>query len=239
MLAMAGLLALGACGGSDIPPLRDDGSVEPPDAGIDARTECPDPEPPPAECDFFLSCGCDVGAGEKCSVNPENSMRDCFQAGTTQAGQACVEETDCEAGTLCAVFGDSGARRCMKFCDDEFPCPTTPVAQACYIPVFNVEDARVCGQVCDLLGQDCELDDQACYPSGRVTTAEKGICAEFKLTGVNGASCTVANDCNTGLTCLSNDGKCHELCDRQDGDPGCTTGTCQEIPGHTRTGVCK
>jgi hypothetical protein len=163
-------------------------------------------------------------------------MRDCFQAGPKMPGSICTVETDCEAGSLCAIFGGGSERRCMKYCDDPHPCPTD---QACYVPVLEQDQTvRVCGQVCDLLGQDCEATGQGCYPSARVTTMEKGVCALSKG-GAEGATCTDANDCGIGLTCLSNDHKCHKLCDRNDGNPGCTSGTCQEIPGHTVTGVCK
>jgi hypothetical protein len=242
---VAGLMAafvLVACGGADVaPPHPGDGGIDAGtvDAGPDARLDCPDPLPAPAQCDFFLSCGCDVAAGEKCSIDSQTNARDCFQRGGKHEGEVCSQEMDCEAGTLCAVFGTSPVRRCMKYCDVAHACPTAPTAEACYIPVKDVANATVCGQVCDLLTQDCELADQGCYPSPtHVTTAEKGICAQAAA-GAEGATCTIANDCAEGLTCLDGDSKCHKLCRVGGGAPACTTGTCQAIPGSTLTGVCK
>jgi hypothetical protein len=231
-------LALAACGGADV-STPDASTAGPADSGVDARLECPNPEPAPDACDFFLSCGCDVGAGEKCSIDSTNHERDCFPKGTKEPGEDCDIETDCVSGSLCAVFGASTAKRCMRYCDDAHACPSTPLAQACYIPVTGVDPAAfVCGQVCDLLGQDCANADEGCYPSQlHVTTPEKGICAHAAA-GVEGGACTVANDCAEGLTCLDSDSKCHKLCRVGGGEPACTTGTCTLISGETATGIC-
>ena len=215
----------------DAGPTDDDAAV---DGGTDARTECSDPLPPPSQCDFFLSCGCDVANGEKCSLEAENGVRACFQAGEKQPGALCSDETECEAVSLCAIFGGSGEKHCMQYCDDDHGCPS---AQACYVPVLNVADAFVCGQVCDLRNQDCAVAGQGCYPSSRVSTDEKGICANA-ADGETGDACQQGNDCAAGFICADTDGECHEICDRQDGDPGCTTGTCKPLEGHTVTGFC-
>jgi hypothetical protein len=238
LATLLGALALAACGGADVSN-TDGAPIVPADGGPDARLECPDPEPAPSACDFFLSCGCDVGAGEKCSIVSSSHARDCFEAGLKQPGETCDVETECVAGSLCAVFDGSAIKRCMQYCDDAHACPSTTTAQACYIPVEGVANASVCGQVCDLLTQDCAGADEGCYPSQvHVTTPEKGICAHAAA-AVEGGSCTVANDCAEGLTCLDGDSKCHKLCRVGGGAPACTTGTCQMIAGDTLTGVCK
>ncbi len=232
MLIAAGALALAACGGADVAPQADAAPLP------DARVECPNPEPEPSACDFFLSCGCAVAEGKKCSVDVTTHERDCFRAGTLAPGATCVSEVDCQAVSLCAVFGGGTAQRCMQYCDATHACPTTPAEQACYIPVSGVADAHVCGQVCSLLGQDCELADQGCYPSAIVTTMEKGVCAQAAA-GAELDTCSLANDCRKGLTCLTTDHKCHKLCDRGAGAGACTNGTCQAMPGHTATGICQ
>jgi hypothetical protein len=237
---VASLFALVACGGGADVVHLDGGSADA--GGPDARTECSDPEPPPTACDFFLSCGCNVAAGEKCSIDSNNSMRACFQAGDKAPGATCGDETECQAGSLCALFGGGNAMRCMQYCDPAHTCPSTPVAQACYIPVFNVVDARVCGQVCDLRGQDCELADQACYPASAVSTMEKGICARAAAR-VDGDPCDQGNDCAKGFTCISNPAPtpgatCHRMCSRDGSAPVCTVGTCKPLEGHTLTGIC-
>ena len=228
-----------ACGGADVGPgLRADADPGDLDAGIDGRAECPDPEPPPEQCDFFLSCGCDVAGGQKCSINAISNQRACFAAGPKAPGATCSDESECEAGSLCAVFGGAGTKRCMQYCDDAHACPSAPTAQACYVPVLNVNDATVCGQVCDLRGQDCEEASQGCYPSARVSTDEKGICAVAGSAG-QGAACTLGNDCAKGFTCDSGTDKCVQMCTIGGGAPACTVGTCTPLGGHTATGVCK
>ncbi len=236
VLTLAGALALAGCGGADIPPSQDDdpdGSIFPIDAGVDARIECPDPEPAPANCDFFLSCGCNVAAGEKCSI--ELNSKDCVLAGAKGVGENCVLEGECEAGTLCAVYGSG--KRCMQYCDSAHACTATTTPQACYINVNSAVEARVCGQLCDLRAQDCEFPEQGCYPSAAAGAADKGICVTAD-TGGQGASCLEANDCQEGFTCSTTDNKCRQLCDRGGGAPTCTTGTCSALVGHTATGVC-
>jgi hypothetical protein len=233
--------ALLACGGADIPPLvRDAGA--PIDALVpvpDARLDCPDPLPAPTACDFFLSCGCDVAGGEKCSINNNTNQRGCFLAGPGLTGATCDHETECQAGTLCAIFGGSTAWTCMQYCDDAHDCPAD---LGCYLPVENVADATVCGPICDLLGQDCGIADQGCYPFSKVKTEQKGICV-LAGAGVNGTDCTKANDCAEGFTCVApiNPGgpsKCRQMCGRDGSAPTCATGSCLVLQSQTHTGYC-
>jgi hypothetical protein len=229
-------LLLGACGGGADGRLRVDAGPGG-DDDPDASTECGNPPPTEAECDFFNSCGCNVAGGEKCSIEAVSGDRQCFDFGPKPPGALCADERECEPGSLCAIFGVSGEKHCMKFCDDDHGCPSTPTPQACYVPILNVSDATVCGQVCDLRGQDCAIDGQGCYPSEKVPTREKGICANA-AGGEQGDACTLGNDCKAGFICADSDGKCHAICDRQDGDPACATGTCKPLGGHTATGFC-
>ena len=86
------VVVLAACGGGGGVVPGFDGGPETPDA----PTTCP--EPPPAVCDYFLSCGCDTPT-EKCSVSAAGPT--CFNAGTKGPGEACVVEAECAAQNAC------------------------------------------------------------------------------------------------------------------------------------------
>ncbi len=230
-------LAVGCGGGGEG---MSDGGVGPNDP--DAATECPDPAPPPTMCDFFLGCGCDVGAGEKCTL--ENRERTCRGAGTTLPSETCDTEDDCVAGAMCVSPDGTGVSICMLFCDDVHPCPSADLA--CYVEITDGATppsvlASFCGQVCSLLDQDCALAGQACYTSSRVPEMEHGVCVRSGTLG-QGETCMLANDCLPGFTCLNPSGPepsfCGQFCDTMDGDPACTGQTCTPLNGHTQTGVC-
>lgn len=239
---IAGLAALGAgCGDDDVPTTPDAFMPTPVDAGPDAWTECPDPQPAPEMCEFWLGCGCDVAAGEKCTAT--SASRACLIAGTKVAGEICVDDTECAAGTICVPYG--GELRCMQFCDGGHPCPAD---QACYIRITDNSPTpmtlgQVCGPVCSLLGQDCAIAGQACYPApSYVPEMEKGICVTSGVE-VQGSGCESSNECAEGFACVDITGSpsiCAELCDRTAMDPGCELGTnCDPLTGHTVTGACK
>jgi hypothetical protein len=231
--------SIAACGDDSAPTGVDAGAdaTATADSGPDANTVCPNPLPPPAQCDFFLSCGCNTPT-EKCSAT--QTGKGCTNAGTKLAGELCANDTECSAGTVCAMYG--GALRCMAYCDDSHTCEQTPLPQACYIKVTanQVQIGSVCGQVCDLRTQDCLYDGQGCYPSTTLLNQmDHGICATAGA-GQDGAACTLANDCAEGYTCISSDSKCHKFCDRAGGNPMCGTGqTCMALAGHTATGFCQ
>lgn len=232
----ATVVAAGAgCFGDDDAPATADAALPDAYTGPDANTSCPAPLPAPAQCDYFLSCGCNTPA-QKCSVF--TGGKGCVGAGSKAAGQTCADDSECAPGTICASYG--GALRCLTFCDPAHACST---GNACYIRVtqMQTEVGRVCGQICDLRAQDCTYDGQGCYPSDAILgQAEKGICVGAGA-GAEGATCTLANDCAEGLTCLDSDGKCHKLCDLGGAEPKCTTSgqTCKAIKSHTLTGACQ
>lgn len=243
-VAFALVLALpfAGCGDDDGAVPTIDGGPGTPDANLtpDAWTECPDP--PPAQCDYFLSCGCDTMMGEKCTIVGNPPMGPvCAPSGANEAGQVCTQDSDCAAGTVCVAYG--GGLRCMRFCDAGHPCPED---QSCFIRVvddMSTELGRVCGQVCSLIGQDCQFEGQGCYPSATFAPEkETGICVNAG-TKVQGEACTKANDCAEGFTCVDVSGGgsiCARLCDRNDGDPGCEMGqSCSALTGHTQAGVCR
>jgi hypothetical protein len=242
ILLSFGLLTA-ACGDDDAPGAPIDAGAQTFDVftGPDAQEACADPVPPPAMCDFFLSCGCDVPAGEKCTVDGAAGATGnrCIAAGVKLEGEECTVDTECTSGTICIDYG--GAKHCLAYCDDAHLCAGQATTQACYINLSNGSGAmaaRLCGQVCDLRGQDCGYPTQGCYPSSALGMPEQGICVTAGAGG-EGAACTLANDCSEGFTCLNSDSKCHKLCDIGGAAPTCDVGTCQAIAGHVATGACR
>jgi hypothetical protein len=233
LLAFAG----GACGPSGAVLDFDAGGVA--DAGrIDAPDKCP--VTPPPVCDVFLSCGCDPGA--KCTVAQTGVA--CMAAGSNQIGQDCHNDVDCEAGSVCLLYG--GATTCIQYCDVLHECKGAD--QACYVGVNDrsvppVVVAQVCGPTCSLLDQDCRIAGQACYPSPDVyPVPEKGTCRPSG-TLVQGDTCPSSSSCSPGFVCVKRGSSsisiCAKMCDRQDGVPACGSGTtCGALSDNTQTGIC-
>jgi hypothetical protein len=231
--------------GDDSAPGGNDGAIdgEATDGGTDASTSC-EPVPAPEMCDFFTGCGCDVAGGQKCSIGPESKR--CALAGDRAEGELCTDDGQCAAGTGCVVYPTGGGdKSCMRFCDASHACPTAPSEEACYIDIVNTSDqtiGKVCGEVCNLLAQDCDFDGQNChvFPSV-VSTAELGACVAAGP-GVQGDSCATDN-CAEGFICITPSGStdpiCAELCAHANGNADCGDSlTCSSLAGHTATGIC-
>lgn len=237
------------------PPDAPPPDAAPPDAPPpkpDAQTLCPDPLP--GACQYFLSCGCAVDAGEKCTAGSTGPF--CIVAGAKKAWESCADETECESGTTCRYYG--GAYRCLQYCDDAHGCPAIFSVdgsgegdeivsyQACYIRMSDTSTppvviAQACGPVCSLLEQDCPYSGQGCIPSSTyVMEAEHGLCVTMG-TGGQGAPCSGSSACAPGSLCMPSDAGmiCSRFCARDAAEPACDEGTtCKALTGHTNTGAC-
>lgn len=251
---LAVLALFPACGGDDdASPDGGDGSDAAPRIDAEPAADAPPadamgdeclPDTPATECNFFTGCGC--AEADKCSVSSTARACSPVGAGAMTAGAACTADDQCVEGTSCITYPVGGAaRQCMTFCNDLHACPTTPTIQACYITITGAggaEIARVCGDTCGLLAQDCPDALDACHPAS-VAAAERGICITAG-TGVQGNACGAGTaGCAEGLACVTPAGGtpiCSELCDRTVAQPaGCDTGTeCRALTGHTMTGIC-
>lgn len=227
------------CGDDSAPPGGDAGEG---DGGSDASADAGacDPATTPEMCDFFSGCGCDTAGGQKCSVGPDS--RRCALAGDKAAGELCTDDGQCATGTACVVYPTGGTdRRCMAFCDTGHACTTD---QACFVDIVSSADetlGKLCGDVCNLLAQDCAFDGQNChvFPSV-VTAAETGACVAAGA-GVQGDPCLTQN-CAEGFNCITPSGStdpiCAKLCAHANGDADCDGLTCSTLAGHTLTGIC-
>lgn len=178
-----------------------------------------------------------MGAGEKCSIGQDGIA--CAQSGELGQGEACAGDGECASGTICATYADGAY--CMMFCDDAHVCAEN---YACFIAVMGDEDvqvASVCGQVCTLLEKDCAHGSvQGCFPTSMYDIeAERGLCLDDG-SGTQGEDCD--DGCASGYACVDPEGEtgpiCAQLCDRDDDDPACDSGTCRALTGHSQTGVC-
>jgi hypothetical protein len=234
--------SLAGCGDDDAPPANGDGGVDGAsgDGGIDSSSECT-PATPPESCDYFTGCGCDVAAGQKCSIGP--STRRCATDGSKGEWETCVNDGECMAGTTCVEYPmGGGVLRCLAFCDAGHACTSN---ESCFITISN-DLGSLCGQVCSLLSQDCAYDGLNCHALSGIG-AEMGGCV-LAGTAAQGDLCggTTGQRCMEGFNCVTpesaTDSLCAKLCDHGHGDADCTAIagnlTCKTLVGHTTTGIC-
>lgn len=154
-------------------------------------------------------------------------------------GEPCAETADgpraCEAGTRCL----GGV--CTAECDATRACPA---GEAC-------ARQRVCGPICELLGDDCG-PGFSCLPTTGVelTALARGQCVVAGAGALLDACRRRESDCGEGLSCEwvgggkcdagDFDGCCAPLCDPAAADPGCPEGLSHCDPLEDRpVGVCR
>ena len=75
--------------------------------------------------------GCDPGTPGACSgnqtcfVNCSTKKGECLAAGTRGPGETCTSNSDCVPGTQCFTYS-CGTQICLKFCNGDSQCATTP-----------------------------------------------------------------------------------------------------------------
>ncbi|MGE0784548.1 MAG: serine protease [Sandaracinaceae bacterium] len=168
-------------------------------------------------------------------------------AGTSNDGAPCTTAAECASGA-CEDPGD-GSRRCLTGC--------RPGAGSCPIGDACVPFGETCGACVDAhlvsgvrgLGEPCETDAECiaghvCHEGGctvacdGVTACPEGyrcdyaasVCARGAL-GQFGDPCSRAEDCTTGLVCVS-DGYCSGMCATTSDCP--EGGECATIDGASR-----
>lgn len=206
---------------------------------------------PRATCDQFtasqVSCSCPydlVGDGRICSPtctyqgtcsdpslacfpSPLASAGVCERPGVGLPGEICASNADCSRGTRCEQRAGSSIGFCARLCGTSMcgsgeSCQSSSGAPVCL---------KLNGQPCDLLKQDCVA---GCY-----ATTNGAVCATEGWQST-GSTCSAANSCSAGLTCLAPGGSmnftCQDLCDPN--APTCSSGTCQPLGGFPGVGVC-
>jgi hypothetical protein len=162
-------------------------------------------------------CGCPDPL-TKCSL--QNYVRVCKTAGSGQAGDACDNDADCAAGTMCLFVAGLGV--CRAFCEQDASC--APPGGLCTIELaLSPGTEKWCSDNCDpittagctLPGSKCELLQAADPPQPWYS-----VCVTAG-TGVQGDPCNSLDDCAPGLGCLTVNSvsSCHQWCNV--GAPNC------------------
>ena len=108
---------------------------------------------------------------------------------------------------------------------------------------------RVCGPICELLGDDC-VPGFSCLPTtdAELTSLARGQCVAAGAAAVREPCRRRESDCGEGLSCEfvtqcdggDFDGCCVPLCDPAAADPGCPEGHSHCDPLENRpVGVCR
>ena len=188
-------------------------------------------------CNPVGNVGCK--AGEKCTIVDAQGTIGCApNSGGATDYNPCMADSDCAGGYFCASDGTNPGE-CRAFCTKNADCPQAGGKEVCNTSI-QPSTALVCSRVvsCDPIAQDCVNPAENCY----VTNAGPA-CAAQNGTATTGQSCTTANGCPRGDSCLSS--KCQTLCDlRQNPDggqnPSCPAGKrCVGIAGAAPAGTCQ
>ena len=262
----------GATSADDSAASADDdaGSSSGEETGVDTMMFIltPDGGPPGVfECDLFAQ---DCETGSKCMPwandgGPAWNSTRCspLSASPGQAGDECMVEgsgvsgvDNCDIGLMCWNVDENGMGVCEDMCTGsaENPICEDP-GDACSIA--NNGAIVLCLAACDPLIQDCEVENEVCYPIN-----EEWVCAPDASgdTGVYADPCEFINACDAGLVCLGAaaftgcegaTGCCSSVCDVEDpdSDAECTAldagQTCEPWytegnapPGYETVGVC-
>jgi hypothetical protein len=219
-----------------MPPPPPDGGADVRDGGArDVVSVC---EPTmPASCGPGRTCfvGC-VGGTTPAGM--------CTTAGAKMAGELCMRNEDCVAGTQCFTLGCGAAtppKVCLKFCDADTQCGAGKCNTS--IPCMTQPTRyKVCSQACDPVGaatSGCAAGLSCFVFAGEVPDCD---CIGPTRTGDNGAACTDSQQCKPGLICVTMGGAkaCRPLC-RLSAPTTCAAGTtCTKLvePDFSTYGAC-
>jgi hypothetical protein len=170
--------------------------------------------------------GCDpvapmCGTDQTCQVNCKTHQGECTMGGTGAPGSLCNTNADCAAGTQCFDYTSTGCgvKVCLRFCDDDMGCGTTPTTTAALSEPDGGGDGAAAAEA-DAGSHDGGADSVSDgAPSGAAeagAVATKSLCAgPVQCGSVVTAyhTCTFACDprltavksgsrCPTGLSCL-------------------------------------
>jgi subtilisin-like proprotein convertase family protein len=158
----------------------------------------------PGDCDILSQCGC--SSGEMCAVlDFENGDTGCVPEGTTPVGESCdLLPGECEPGTECMQWIESGV--CSTVCDTDADCPLgTPCVD------WEVPGIRMCLHGCDPRDPtSTEAPFNACGANQSCTfwseQPSSSVCVTPEVAAPEGATCFDEDTCAPGFTCVGDDG---------------------------------
>lgn len=215
-------LALVACGdddssGNDAATSSDATSVFE-TSGNDV-TSGSDGEVSTTPCDPIANSGCPTG--QMCTFVGNDTAPSCVTAGVVELEQPCSSEAACKKG-VCLNLNDTRSL-CYAVCEANVDCDGGTCLQLSNAS-FDICKIEGIYENCDLLAQDCEQGNKACYA---VASEPEPIC-RVAGTAAIGQPCESAIACAKGGACV--DEVCRELCDRAADPVDCPTGyRCNEF----------
>jgi hypothetical protein len=206
-------------------------------------------------CDPFTNSGCDsdkkctalqnsdytlsLGCGDKDNKGEGESCKQIAPSGT-QTGD------DCADGLACFDINDGRGPTCHRICLMSGTAHACPSSSICSLKIDNlaVLGLAFCQASCKPLEQEgCQSGQTSCYLTdiGAECLSNQPPYGSTKP----GATCTHANDCEPGSTCIvSSTTVCASFCSMAtNGTPSCSDGkTCNKLPGtppEPNAGYCK
>jgi hypothetical protein len=223
-----------------------------------------DPLNPQSTAAGVTTCGgtqtCQVDCTPPDAGAPRN---ECITGGTGPAGTVCNTNADCQPGTQCFNYSNTGCnvKLCLRFCGSDADC--APVGAGgggpgsfCQGPVMCptfLTAYHTCTFNCD--PRATAAASRGGCPGG-LTCLMPGdhdevdcACAELTRTKTEGATCTTAADCAPGLICNRMNGSmtCRSICRCDANASGAcsatandcpTSTTCHAVTNNTIYGIC-
>ncbi len=165
-------------------------------------------------CNFLLQ-DCAV-PGQRCFPDgPTAQDGQCYPAGGRALGEPCVEPpvdtpTACGAGLLCIYENEESLEGiCHEFCETRSDCPENHSCRAISLDDGPSQNWGLCAAdapppppppppTCDVFAQDCVDSDEMCVLQDR----GQNLCVS-PGSGTQGAPCSTATDCSSGLQCAA------------------------------------
>ena len=246
-------------GTTDEPPGEESGDTSTTD-GPPPEFACP-PMPFEAQCDLYAQ---DCPDGFRClpwtfegEFDPTATVCTPVAAEPVGHNEPCEVDYDdctdnCPPGDYCLGSTEFGGGLCVGFCDPNFDEVTCAEGDSC--TTCAKCGLGTCYPGCDPIAPDCPAEAPVCEldPPG-----DGFMCLPIpEGTRAQGEQCDALFRCETGLICVGEDAVdgcdglgacCTELCDLDDGDPGCPNPAhaCVDLffdqempPGQEHVGVC-
>ena len=177
-------------------------------------------------CDPFDPTSCPTG--QKCRVTAMGTACEALSMDPPLGeGAVCAQDLECGAGLWCIQFGGETEFTCQRTCPAGSigACGTD---NACIGSVGDEECVRICRPIpprCDIYDQDCADSADMCTLVTHSETFERYTGCRPNGTVAVGDPCGGSlGRCVRGSICIRTSGvtACEEVCDADDGEPGCS-----------------
>jgi hypothetical protein len=206
-----------------------------------------DPVNPQAMAAGITTCTATQTCQVDCTPPDAGAPRnECITGGSGPAGTICNSNADCQPGTQCFNYANTGCnvKVCLRFCSGDPDCAPVGASGAgpgsfCQGPVMCptfLTAYHTCTFNCDpraaaAAGRGGCPMGLACVMPGSMDEVDCA-CPEATRTKAEGATCTSAADCATGLICnrMSGNLTCRPICRCDANASGACTATTNDCP---------